>query len=136
MTQGIEAGGEKVAWEYALKLDGWDNDVIVSREEIDAASQSLTQRERDDIQFSHQRVKSFAEAQLASMGEFETELSSGLYAGQRLIPIQTADCQVPGGRYAHIASAIMSITTAKVAGVYHVIACSPTHPDRGIYPAI
>ncbi|MFT5224890.1 MAG: sulfopropanediol 3-dehydrogenase [Polaribacter sp.] len=136
MLQAIEAGGETAAREYAFKLDGWDKDIIVSREEIDIASASLTQRERDDIQFSHQRVKAFAEAQLASMGEFETELSPGLFAGQRLIPVQTAGCYVPGGRYAHIASAIMSITTAKVAGVDHVIACSPTHPDRGVHPAI
>ncbi len=136
MLQAIEAGGEDKAREYALKLDGWDKDIIVSRAEIDAASASLSQRTRDDIQFSHQRVKAFAEAQLASMGEFETELSPGLFAGQRLIPVQTAGCYVPGGRYAHIASAIMSITTAKVAGVKQVVACSPTHKDRGVHPAI
>ncbi len=136
MLQAIEAGGEAKAREYALKLDGWDKEIIVSREEIDAANASLSQRAKDDIRFSHQRVQAFAEAQLASMGEFETELSPGLFAGQRLIPVQTAGCYVPGGRYAHIASAIMSITTAKVAGVDHVIACSPTHPDRGVHPAI
>jgi sulfopropanediol 3-dehydrogenase len=136
MLQAIEAGGESKACEYALKLDGWDKDIIVSEEEIKAASESLSQRTRDDIRFSYDRVKAFAEAQLASMGEFETELSPGLFAGQRLIPVKTAGCYVPGGRYAHIASAIMSIATAKVAGVNHVIACSPTHPDRGVHPAI
>ena len=136
MLQAIEAGGEDKAREYALKLDGWDKDIIVSRAEIDAASASLSQRTRDDIQFSHQRVKGFAEAQLASMTEFETELSPGLFAGQRLISVETAGCYVPGGRYAHIASAIMSITTAKVAGVKRVVACSPTHKDRGVHPAI
>ncbi len=136
MLQAIESGGEEKACEYALKLDGWDKDIIVSREEIDAASASLSQRTKDDIRFSHERVKAFAEAQLASMTEFETELSPGLFAGQRLIPVKTAGCYVPGGRYAHIASAIMSITTARVAGVDHVIACSPTHPDRGVHPAI
>ena len=71
------------------------------------------------------------------MQAFETELSPGLWAGQRLIPVNTAGCYVPGGRYAHVASAIMSITTAKVAGVENVIACSAPSPERGgIHPAI
>ena len=122
--------------EYAQKLDGWEKEIILSRAEIDAAIALVPEQAKLDIQFSHQRVKGFAEAQLASMNEFETELSPGLFAGQRLIPVNTAGCYVPGGRYAHIASAIMSITTARVAGVKQVIACSPTHPDRGVHPAI
>ena len=136
MLQEIEEGGETKAREYAQKLDGWDKDIILSRAEIDAAIALVPEQTKLDIQFSHQRVKAFSEAQLASMSEFETELSPGLFAGQRLIPVNTAGCYVPGGRYAHIASAIMSITTARVAGVKQVIACSPTHPDRGVHPAI
>lgn len=136
MLQAIETGGESKAREYAQKLDGWDKEIIVSREEIEAAGNMISAQARQDIEFSHARVKAFAEAQLASMTEFETELSPGLFAGQRLIPVQTAGCYIPGGRYAHIASAIMSVTTAKVAGVKKVIACSPTHPDRGVHPAI
>jgi len=136
MLQAIEQGGEAKACEYAQKLDGWDKNIIVSREEIEAAGEMISEQARLDIQFSYQRVKAFAESQLASMTEFETELSPGLFAGQRLIPVQTAGCYVPGGRYAHIASAIMSVTTARVAGVKKVIACSPTHPDRGVHPAI
>ncbi len=136
MLQEIEQGGEARAREYAKQLDGWDKDIVLSRADIDAAIEQVPEQTRRDIQFSHQRVKGFAEAQLASMNEFETELSPGLFAGQRLIPVNTAGCYVPGGRYAHIASAIMSVTTAKVAGVKQVIACSPTHPDRGVHPAI
>jgi len=136
MLGAIEAGGEAKAREYAEKLDGWDKDIVLSRAEIDAAKELVPEQARRDIEFSHQRVKAFAEAQLASMGEFETELSPGLFAGQRLVPVNTAGCYVPGGRYAHIASAIMSVTTARVAGVKQVIACSPTHPDRGVHPAI
>jgi sulfopropanediol 3-dehydrogenase len=136
MLQEIEEGGEAKAREYAQKLDGWEKEIILSRAEIDAAIALVPEQAKLDIQFSHQRVKAFAEAQLASMGEFETELSPGLFAGQRLIPVNTAGCYVPGGRYAHIASAIMSITTARVAGVKQVIACSPTHPNRGVHPAI
>jgi len=136
MLADIEQGGEDKAREYARKLDGWDGEIVITPEEIEAAIAQVPEQAKQDIQFSHQRVKAFAEAQLESMSEFETELSPGLFAGQRLIPVNTAGCYVPGGRYAHIASAIMSVTTAKVAGVKQVVACSPTHPDRGVHPAI
>jgi len=136
MLAEIEAGGEETARAFAKKLDGWEKEIIVTKDEIAAASASLSEQTKQDIQFAHARVKGFAEAQLASMSEFEVELSPGLLAGQRLIPVNTAGGYVPGGRYAHIASAIMSVTTAKVAGVKNVIACSPTHKDRGVHPAI
>lgn len=149
MLAECEAGGEARVREYARALDGWDGDIIVSRADIDAAGAALPARMRDDIAFAHARVKKFAGAQLASKHEFETELSPGLVAGQKLVPVNTAGCYVPGGRYAHIASAVMSITTAKVAGVPHVIACSPAAggagdgdntnaggKHRGVHPAI
>ncbi len=136
MLAKIENGGEDMAREYAENLDKWTGDIIVTSEEIAEAGERLSQRARDDIQFAYDRVKKFAEAQLASMQEFETELSPGLIAGQKLIPVHTAGCYVPGGRYAHIASAIMSVTTAKVAGVKNVIACSPTRGSDGVHPSI
>ncbi len=136
MLQEIEAGGEDRARAYAQDLDGWTGDIVMSAEEIDAKVAQVSQRTQDDIRFAHERIKKFAEAQLASMTEFETEVSPGLIAGQRLIPVNTAGCYVPGGRYAHIASALMSVTTARVAGVDNVIACSPTHKDVGVHPAI
>ena len=136
MLAKIEDGGEETAREYAENLDKWTGDIIVTSEEIAEAGERLSQRARDDIQFAYDRVKKFAEAQLASMQEFETELSPGLIAGQKLIPVHTAGCYVPGGRYAHIASAIMSVTTAKVAGVKNVIACSPTRGSDGVHPSI
>ena len=77
-------------------------------------------------------LRKFAEAQLKNYGQdFETELSPGLFAGQKLIPVNTAGCYIPGGRYAHIASAVMSVTTAKVAGVKNIIACSPSQRKSG-----
>ena len=136
MLAKIEDGGEETAREYAENLDKWTGDIIVTSEEIAEAGERLSQRARDDIQFAYDRVKKFAGAQLASMQEFETELSPGLIAGQKLIPVHTAGCYVPGGRYAHIASAIMSVTTAKVAGVKNVIACSPTRGSDGVHPSI
>ncbi len=136
MLREIEQGGQRKVLEYAQKLDGWEKEVVVSQQEIEQAATSLPEQIKQDIRFSHERVKTFAEAQLASMGEFETELSPGLFCGQRLVPVQTAGCYIPGGRYAHIASAIMSVTTARVAGVINIIACSPTHGERGVHPAI
>lgn len=136
MLTALEEGGEERAKQYARELDGWEGDIVVSPEEIEQASGQVSDKLKSDIQFAHERVRRFAEAQRASMTEFETELSEGLIAGQRLIPVNTAGCYVPGGRYAHIASAIMSVTTAKVAGVPNVIACSPSGKDRGIHPAI
>ena len=68
--------------------------------------------------------------------DFEIELSNGLYAGQKLVPVNTAGCYIPGGRYAHIASAVMSVTTAKVAGVKNIIACSPPKEGIGAHPSI
>ena len=136
LLKDIEAGGEARARHYAQSLDGWTGDIVVGAEDISRASDSLPQRMKDDIAFAHEQVRAFAEAQLASMREFETELYPGVTAGQKLIPVDTAGCYVPGGRYAHIASAIMSVTTARVAGVRHVIACSPAVPGRGVHPAI
>ncbi len=136
MLDAIETGGEQQARQYAQEFDGWSRDIVVQPEEIESAAQSLSMQVRQDIDFAYTRVKSFAEAQLASMTEFETEISPGLIAGQRLVPVSTAGCYIPGGRYAHIASAIMSVTTAKVAGVRQVIACSPPQGDQGVHPAI
>ncbi|GJL80498.1 MAG: histidinol dehydrogenase [marine bacterium B5-7] len=137
MLKEIETGGEARALEYARQLDQFEGNVIVSEEDIERASNALSDRVKDDIRFSYDRVRGFAEAQRASMNEFEVELSEGLFAGQRLIPVDTAGCYVPGGRYAHIASAVMSVTTARVAGVPHVVVCSPPNKEHnGAHPAI
>ncbi|MFT5113690.1 MAG: sulfopropanediol 3-dehydrogenase [Parasphingorhabdus sp.] len=137
MLAEIETGGEQRVRDYTRDLDGFEGSIVVSQAEVEAATKSLSQTARDDIQFSYDRVRGFAEAQMASMSEFETELSPGLFAGQRLIPVNTAGCYVPGGRYAHIASAVMSVTTAKVAGVKNVIVCSPPNRNHnGAHPAI
>jgi sulfopropanediol 3-dehydrogenase len=136
MLRDIEEGGEERALHFAETLDGWKGDVVVSKSDIAAAADAVPDQIKSDIRFAYDRVRGFAEAQLSSMVEFETELSPGLVAGQRLIPVDTAGCYVPGGRYAHIASAIMSVATAKVAGVENVIACSPPRKDGGVHPAI
>ena len=136
MLSAIEAGGETAALAYGRDLDGFDGDAIVSAEMIENAGKTVSDQLKDDIKFAYDRVTKFAEAQKASIREFETELSPGLWAGQKLIPIETAGCYVPGGRYAHVASAIMSVATAKVAGVENVIACSAPSGKDGPHPAI
>ncbi len=137
MLNEIEAGGEEKALEYAEKLDGWKGgSPVLTREQIEAAKAKVPQQVKDDIHFAYERVSGFAKHQRDSMKEFEVELSPGLFAGQKLIPMTTAGCYVPGGRYAHIASAIMSVATAKVAGVENVVACSVPHGEVGVHPAI
>lgn len=136
MLAKLEAEGEAAAMQYAKDLDGYEGEAIVTKEQIAAAADQVTPQLKDDIQFALDRVRSFAEAQKASISSFETELSPGLWAGQKLIPIETAGCYVPGGRYAHVASAVMSIATAKVAGVENIVACSAPRGNDGPNPAI
>ena len=132
----IEAGGEEAARRYARDLDGWQGDIVVGDAGFACAEAALSQRVKDDIRFARDRVQDFARRQRDSMREFQAELLPGLIAGQRLIPCNTAGCYVPGGRYAHAASAIMSVGTASVAGVRNIIAATPAHKDAGINPAI
>ena len=132
----IEAGGEAKAREYAEKLDNYTGNIVVSPDEIAAASAQVPQQVKDDIQFAYDRVRGFAEKQREALIDFEVELSPGLFAGQKQIPVATAGCYIPGGRYSHVASAVMSVATAKAAGVNHVVACSPPKPGVGVAPAI
>jgi len=133
----LENSKEEGCKELTKKFDKYDGDIIVSKEKIEDIKKKLDQKTKDDIRFSYDRVKKFAEAQLKNYGQdFEVELSNGLYAGQKLVPVNTAGCYIPGGRYAHIASAVMSVTTAKVAGVKNIIACSPPKENIGAHPSI
>ena len=133
----LEKSKEDGCIELTKKFDKYEGEIIVSKEKIEEIKKKLDQKTKDDIQFSHDRVRKFAEAQLKNYGNnFEVELSEGFYAGQSLIPINTAGCYVPAGRYAHIASAVMSITTAKVAGVKNIITCSSPKPNIGAHPKI
>ena len=132
----IEAGGDAAALEYAKKFDKYDGEVLLSPEAIERAVAQVPERLRRDIDFSHANVKKFAEAQKKTLTDVEVEVVPGLIAGQKNIPVAAAGCYVPGGRYSHVASAIMTVTTAKVAGCKHIVACSPPRPGVGIAPAI
>ncbi|MGB0310639.1 MAG: histidinol dehydrogenase [Candidatus Puniceispirillaceae bacterium] len=136
MLSNIEQGGEAEALRYGRELDGYDGQAIIGANQIADAGKLVSETLKDDIQFAFDRVTRFAHAQRESISSFETELSPGLWAGQKLIPIETAGCYVPGGRYAHVASAVMSVATAKVAGVENIVACSAPHGNEGPNPAI
>ena len=132
----IETGGDDVAMEYAAKFDQYEGNIRLTAEEIEAAAAKVPERLKKDIQFAHDNVRRFAEAQKTTLKDFELEIVPGLIAGQKSIPCRAAGCYIPGGRYSHIASAIMTVTTAKVAGVGNIVACSPPRPGIGIAPAI
>ena len=128
----IESKRDEGIKNISRKFDQYEGDVIVSKEKIEEIIKSLDQKVKDDVQFSYDRVRKFAEYQLKYLNNnFEVELSPGLFAGQKLIPVNSVGCYVPGGRYNNIASAVMSITTAKVAGVKNVIAASPPKDENG-----
>lgn len=132
----IEKGREEVAIAYAKEFDRYDGDIILNPEAIDAAAAKVPQKLKDDIHFAHDNIMRFAQQQKKSLVDFEYEMSPGFITGQKSIPVQTAGCYVPGGRYSHIASAIMTVTTAKVAGCANIAVCSPPRPGIGINPAI
>ena len=132
----IEEGGDEKALEYAAKFDNYDGEIILSKNAIDAAKALVPEKMKQDIKFAHSNVERFAKAQKSTVANFETEVVPGLIAGQKAIPVNAAGCYIPGGRYSHIASAIMTVTTAKVAGCDNIIACSPPRPGVGVAPAI
>lgn len=136
MLAEIARDGDGAAMRMARDLDGWHGDIVVSPQTRAAAAAQLPEKLKDDIRFAHRNIARFAEAQRGTILDCNIEILPGLMAGQKQIPVSSAGCYVPGGRYSHIASAIMTITTARVAGVPHITACSPPRPGVGIPPAI
>ncbi|MEX1351608.1 MAG: histidinol dehydrogenase, partial [Desulfobacterales bacterium] len=112
----IRSRGESAVCEMAAKFDNWTRDFILTKEEIQSLIDLVPSSAKNDIRFAYDQVYGFAHKQRESMKAFETELSPGVILGQRLVPCQCAGCYIPGGRFAHAASAIMSVATAKAAG--------------------
>lgn len=133
----IQNGGEEKALEYAAKFDGYSGGSLTMTEvEVEAAISTLSEQLKADIQFAHGNIRRFAELQRSCIQDGEIEISPGFRAGQRCIPLDCCGCYVPGGRYSHIASALMTVTTAKVAGVKRIVVCSPPGKNGSIHPAI
>lgn len=136
MLATIDAEGEEAVRRLSRQFDRWEGEIVLSDAARQAAIAAVPEKTKDDIRFAHANIRRFAEAQKATVLDCSIEVIPGLMAGQKQIPVEAAGCYVPGGRYAHIASAIMTITTARVAGVGHVTACSPPRPGLGIPPEI
>ena len=135
MLTNIDKNGEQAVRDYAAKLDNWHGDILLSKSDIDAITSGVSQSVKDDIDFACKQVYDFAKAQRDSVVEFYTK-NNGVEAGQRLLPVNVAGCYVPTGRYAHIASAYMSIATAKAAGVPCIIASSTPYQGKSVHPYV
>jgi len=130
----IEARGETAVRELSAKFDNWTPTAFrLSAEEIDAVVASVNPQTIEDIKFAQAQIRRFAQAQLDSLSDVEVETLPGVFLGHRNIPVSSVGCYVPGGRYPMVASAHMSVLTAKVAGVPRVAACTP--PINGEIPA-
>lgn len=136
MLARIEQEGDGAARHYARQFDRWEGDLVLGDADRAAAVARVPEGLKDTIRFAEGNIRRFAEAQKATLTDCEVELMPGHWAGQRQIPVTSAGCYVPGGRYSHVASALMTITTARVAGVRHITAASPPRPGQGIPDAI
>ncbi|SEF47269.1 histidinol dehydrogenase [Billgrantia desiderata] len=134
--QAIETRGDEAVRELSEKFDRWSPATFrLSQAEIERAISELTAQELDDIRFAQAQIRRFAEAQLASMQDVEVETRPGVVLGHKHIPVNSVGCYVPGGAYPMVASAHMSVLTAKVAGVKRVIAAAPPYQGKP-HPAI
>ena len=130
----IEKKGDEAVKQYSKKFDKWEPDNFrLSLQQIERIIESLPKTVVDDILFAQKQVRYFAEQQLASINEIEVETLPGVFLGHKNIPVNSTGCYIPGGRYPMVASAHMSIVTAKVAGVKRIVACTP--PIGGKIPA-
>ena len=122
----IEGRGDVAVRELANKFDGYDRDSYrLGQDEIDALIAKVSPRDLEDIKFAQAQVVNFAQAQRDSMLDIEVETMPGVILGHKNIPVQSVGCYVPGGKFPMVASAHMSVATAKVAGVPRIIACTP-----------
>ncbi len=136
MLAKIAEGREEAVRAYARELDGWTGPIVVAPEEIERRSAEVPEQVKADIREAIVNVRRFAEAQRASIRDVEIESTPGVTLGQKLVPCKVAGCYVPTGRYAHIASAYMSVVTAKAAGVKKIVACSTPYRGSGIHPYV
>ena len=132
----IERHREAAARKYAQDLDGSAGPFELTPDDIEDAARKVPGKLKDDLAFAHDNIRRFAKAQKDSLREFEFELEPGFVTGQRCIPVRNAGCYAPGGRYSHVASAMMTVTTAKVAGCKSTVLCAPPGSDKRMDPAI
>ncbi|TPG57234.1 histidinol dehydrogenase [Roseomonas nepalensis] len=127
----IGSRGDAAVREYSARFDGWDRaDYRLTDREIQDCLAQLTARDLDDIRFAQEQVRNFAQHQRAAIRDIEVETLPGVVLGHRNIPVNSVGCYVPGGKYPLLASAHMSVITAKVAGVGRIVTCAPPYQGR------
>lgn len=132
----IEKRGDAAVRELSQKFDSWNpKDFRLSKAEIDECVKSLPKQVVNDIKFAQEQIRNFAQIQRDAMRDVEVETLPGIVLGHKNIPINSVGCYVPGGKYPLVASAHMSVVTAKVAGVKRIIACAPPYQGKP-HPAI
>jgi sulfopropanediol 3-dehydrogenase len=132
----VDSHGDAAVRAFSTKFDNWaPAEFRLSPAEIERAIARVDKRDLDDIRFAQAQVRNFAEKQLACLENLEVETLPGIILGHRHIPVNSIGCYVPGGRYPMVASAHMSIVTARVAGVKRITACAPPFKG-GAHPAI
>ncbi len=136
MLNDIRLNGESAVRRYAKDLDHWQDDIVLSTDKISVITADIPASVKRDIDFAARQVFDFASAQRDSLKNFDVELHPGVRAGQRVIPVNVVGCYAPAGRYAHIASAYMTVATAKAAGVKTIVACSSPFRGGGIHPYV
>jgi sulfopropanediol 3-dehydrogenase len=136
IIQDIEQRGDAAVRDYSIRFDQWDPaDFRLSQAQIEAARKRLSEREIADIAFAQQQIRRFARIQMDSMKAVEVETVPGVVLGHRHIPVNAVGCYIPGGKYPLLASAHMSVLTAKVAGVPRVVSTAPPYQGEP-HPAI
>jgi sulfopropanediol 3-dehydrogenase len=131
ILEDIEKRGETALREISEKFDKWSPPAFrLSEQEIEECLSQLSRRNIDDIKFAQQQVRNFAQAQRAALRDVEVETLPGVVLGHKNMPVDSVGCYVPGGKYPLVASAHMSVVTAKVAGVPRVIAASPPYHGK------
>ncbi len=127
----IKARGDNALKDYSEQFDKWRPDEFrLSRAEIDECYNQVTEQNIEDITFAQKQVRGFAEIQKAALVDVEKETLPGVILGHKNIPVNSVGCYVPGGKYPMVASAHMSVVTAKVAGVKRIIACAPPYEGK------
>jgi sulfopropanediol 3-dehydrogenase len=132
----VAARGDDAVRHYSESFDGWTPEgFVLTEREIEACVASVPEQTVEDVLFAQEQIRGFALAQRAALTDVEVETLPGVFLGHRNIAVESVGCYVPGGRYPMVASAHMSVVTAKAAGVPRVVACAPPF-DGGPHPAI
>ena len=127
----IKARGDAALKKYSLQFDNWEPEKFrLSRAEIDACYGQVTEQNIEDIKFAQAQIRKFAEIQKAALTDVEEETYPGVILGHKNIPVNSVGCYVPGGKYPMVASAHMSVVTARVAGVRRIVACAPPYEGK------